>query len=179
MLTRHKPGTFAVFPPCLPSGRWASGHLTPWPGITTLLPDKWRELTKLPSHVDTPYVIHDVRALVCPPRPSSKRTGTLGQTFPPKGFVYGTRPVYITQDSGRANVCLKQTFVAGHLLGRSPSSRSSGCSGYFPTTASRRWAVPGPDVRTRTRKSPSTESVSTCEPSFGLAYLVGAREPCG
>jgi hypothetical protein len=58
-------GTVAAFPgPVSGAELGHSGHLTPWPGITTLLPDKWRSGTAAPSHVDTPVTIHGCRALV-------------------------------------------------------------------------------------------------------------------
>jgi hypothetical protein len=58
-----------------------------------------------------------------------KRHGTPGRTFPPKGFVYGTSPVYIKRDAGRGDVSLKETSGAGQLQGRSPSCRTSVAAG--------------------------------------------------
>jgi hypothetical protein len=45
--------------------------------------------------------------------PAPRGLAPLTGTSPDQGVVYVTRPVYITQDSGRANVSLKETFVAG------------------------------------------------------------------
>jgi hypothetical protein len=67
--------------------------------------------------------------------------------------VYGTAP--FIYEVGIAATCpapLRSRLV-GHLLGRIPSSRSSGRGGYFPTTASRRWAVPEPDAQSHIRIS--------------------------
>ena len=101
------PGTLAAFPGPVSARSWAIGHLTAWPAITTLLSYKRRSCTTTPSHVDTPATIHGCRALVCPPRPSSKRTGTLGQTSTYQVVVYGRRRVYMKHDPPHGPVSLR------------------------------------------------------------------------
>ena len=130
---RLLPGHGSRFP-ALPAERQMgySGHLTVWPAITTLHRYKRRVFTKHPSHVDTPYSIPAVRALVRPPRPSSKRTGTLGRTLSYQDIVYGRRRLYMKDDPPHGQVSLRD-------LGRGASA------GHQSLPAGRRWqqALPG------------------------------------
>ncbi len=119
---------------------------------TTLLCDKWRSCTARSSHMDTP----SPGAHMSGERPSSKRTGTsLGnvRSLQRGSFVYGTRPVYITQDSGRAIGSLKEPFVAGHLPGRIPTGRTLCGERSCPDSRRHRWEHPGRYARSRIRIS--------------------------
>jgi hypothetical protein len=82
-------------------------------------------------------------------------------------------------DPGHAIDSLKESLVVEQPPGYCPSGGTPATQGYFPTLCCRRLAYPWRDAKTRTRISLFTESVLQCEPFFGLAALVGAREPCG
>ena len=103
-------------------------------------------------------------------------TGTSGRTPAYQADVYGTRPVYITQDPGRAIFPLRdyrrgsstETFSLLSVVGVRwvfPNQRipSMGCSG--PTRSVPNLGFPTLDFL----------SGLQCEPFFGLAALVGCR----
>ena len=163
---------------CYTRERRFPGHVSRFrlpPGHATPLQVAFVHRTFVPCGYPLPRGPHVQR------RPSCRAAlaPELVTRFPPKGIrAYSTRPGYMNQDSGYVAGSLKEPGRRASA-GLSSHQRDVGRKRSCPDSCDRRWAYPWRDASTRHRTSPFTESDSTCEPSFGLAYLVGARTACG
>ncbi len=129
------------FAPCLPSGRWALGiqDLASHYHATLLQAAELHHNSVPRGYPGNHPRLSGPRVTTGAQLPSG--IGTPGRTFPPKGFVYGTRPVYITQDPGRAIFPLRdyrrgssagtfslQQVVGAHWVFPNQCVLSMGCS---------------------------------------------------
>jgi hypothetical protein len=147
---------------------------------TTLLPYKRRNCTTVPSHVDTPCSIHAARALVRPPRPSS-RAG-----LAPGGERCHTKTSCMVPDSYISNETLAAALVplrdhCARVIHRDilpPVGRRGrlgvsqpvySVDGQFPGL------TPGPESRNSLFRLPFGVEVRAAL----LASLVGTRTACG